>query len=813
MKRSLFLLAATLWLGLATVSNASAQVNGRIIQLTLLLDYARGSVQVDGTVITPDGSRPDLSLWGFAETLPSWQDASRAWNVHGSISSGRIVSADAGGVYHVKFSSLVLAPGDYLTLKIPFVNVDYGRIDPPPDNLPALTSPNRPPDLLPSLLGLQYNAGSGRSIDLDIPFTLVRKQITLQATPLVGEMLLGRVDSFRISGRVVFDGLTDYGEFTRHCANDPASRVQYRYRVADLLFALDGLPIYNSGLLSNAYQSKPNYLLASVDLSSCQFDSTRGHVEANYSGRAFSVDTPSPVPPGWFPADQADANAIAPGQGGNAYELSLGSVVLGPGDILTVTVPASEIRSVQPPPTRYRFSTERTPEIAYEGPARFTLRITYAPQPELFLHQIPATGRVLVRSFETALRPLLDPRGAPLTWALLILALIFLAASRFMEGRGAILVGRLGWVLAAIGLYFGLRGAFGLMVLAVLVYVDALNDGRTLRSGLTRAGIALTLIFAAMYVDYQSENIFTLLNTLQLESTPVTPVIFLCLGAALAAVAVFASHVELRQLFPRINIAAVLVLIAFASFDVLQKSFLGLALIGLGLWYVSRRTARSGDKMHGTEVVYRIRSLWKSRFVPLGIVLMILFAAQSGLQSTTAVLGSSLGLLGTIVMPLLLLISIIQGFLAIGALFILVYPVLPFKSGFLKALALALFLLSLFIVGTGADDRLISTFESLIVGRLVYYVSVPLLIGLYFDIVQFMRTEQEKQVADGKTAAPLTIDQAAPMYFKRIQGLVGTVGALASLVAPGAYALFAGTPLVTTYFDILGKLAAVSLGG
>ena len=116
------------------------------------------------------------------------------------------------------------------------------------------------------------------------------------------------------------------------------------------------------------------------------------------------------------------------------------------------------------------------------------------------------------------------------------------------------------------------------------------------------------------------------------------------------------------------------------------------------------------------------------------------------------------------------------------------------------------------MVGTGADDRLVSTFESLIVGRLVYYVSVPLLIGLYFDIVQFMRAEDERQTAEGKSAAPLTIEQAAPMYFKRVQGLIGTVGALASLVAPGAYALFAGTPLVTTYFDILGKLAAVSLG-
>lgn len=812
MKRSI-LIAALVFIGLGLTSpNAAAQVNGRIIRLTVLFDYARGAVEVDGTVTTPDGIRPDLSVWGFAETLPSWQDADHNWNVHGSIGNAQIVAADENGVYHLQIKPLTLAPGDQLTLKIPFVNLDYARIDSPPDNLQLLTSPNLPPDLLPSLLGLQYSGASGRTINLDIPFTIVRKQITLQATPLVGEMLLGRTDSFRISGHVVFDGLTDYGEFNRHCANDPASRVQYRYRVADLLFALDGLPIYNSGLLSNAYQFKTNYLLTSVDLASCQFDTKRGRVEANFSGRAFAVaNASSPLPPTWMPADKADANQSATGLGENAYELRFGNVVLAPGDVLTVTVPATEIHNVQPPPTRYLFSRDGTPEIAYEGPARFTLRITYVPQPELFLHQIPATARALLQSVEVALRPLLDPPGAPLTWALLMVGLVFLAARRFAPGRAALVIGGIGWALAALALYFGLRGAFGLLTLAVLVYVDSLNDRKNFAAGLTRAAFALALILAAMYIDHQSESIFTLLTTLQLESTPVTPVIFLLLGVALAAVMAF-PRAQICSLFPRVNNAVVLVLIAFAAFDVLQKSLLGLAIIGLGMLYLARRTAHTGDRMHGTEIVYRVKSIWKSRFVPLGIVVMILFAAQSGLQSTTAVLGSSLGLLGSVLMPILLLISIVQGFLATGALFIMVYPVLPFKAGYLKALSLALFLLALFMVGTGADDRLVSTFESLIVGRLVYYVSVPLLIGLYFDIVQFMRAEDERQTAEGKSAAPLTIEQAAPMYFKRVQGLIGTVGALASLVAPGAYALFAGTPLVTTYFDILGKLAAVSLG-
>ncbi len=811
MKRSI-LITALVFIGMNLIApNAAAQSRGRIIQLTALLDYARGSVTVDGTVTTPDGSRPDLSAWGFAETLTAWQDANHAWNVHGSLGNAQIVAADARGVYHLQIDPLTLAPGDQLTLKIPFVNLDYARIDPPPDNLQALTSSNLSPDLPPSLLGLQYGSASGRTLALDIPFTLIHKQITLQATPLIGEMLLNRTDSFRISGRVVFDGLTDYGEFNRHCANDPASRVQYRYRVADLLFTLDGMPIYNSGLLSNAYQFKPNYLLTSVDLSTCQYAARRGRVEATFNGRAFaSTITGAPLPADWTPDKMADANAHAAGQGDNAYVMQFGDVVLAPGDVLTVTVPAAEIHDVQPPPTRYLFARDRAPEFTYDGPARLTLRITYAPQAELVLHQIPATARALLRSVETALHPLLDPRGAPLTWALLIVGVFLLVARRFTTGRAATLAIGLGWALSALALYFGLRGAFGLLVLGVFAYVDALDDRKHFAAGLARAAVALALIFAAMYIDNESENLFTLLTTLQLESTPVTPVIFLFLGVALAVVAL--PRAQIRSLFPRLNTAVVLVMIAFASFDVLQKSILALAIIGLGMLYLAYRTPRIGEKMHATEIIDRVKTLRKSRFVPIGIVVMILFAAQNGLQSTTAVLGSSLGLLGTVLMPVLLLVSIVQGFLAIGALFIMVYPVLPFKAGYLKALTLALFLLALFIFGTGADDRLVSTFESLIVGRLVYYISVPLLIGLYFDIVQFMRVEQAKLDAEGKSGTPLTIEQAAPMYFKRVQGLIGTIGALASLVAPGAYAVFAGTPLVTTYFDILGKLAAVSLG-
>jgi hypothetical protein len=117
----------------------------------------------------------------------------------------------------------------------------------------------------------------------------------------------------------------------------------------------------------------------------------------------------------------------------------------------------------------------------------------------------------------------------------------------------------------------------------------------------------------------------------------------------------------------------------------------------------------------------------------------------------------------------------------------------------------------IFVIGTASDDRLVTVLNTLIVGRLVYYLSVPLLIGVYFDFDRFNREEQARQMARGKPSQAITWKETVPIYLKQLQGLVGTVGSIASLVAPGAWAFFAGAPLVTTYFDILDKLLKLTL--
>lgn len=834
--------------------NASAQNNTRTIWLTALLDYAHSTVDFDGVVVTPDIRSPDLSAWGFHHTRQTWRGSgSDSWSIHGTINSARLAPADANGFYHLQMGPLVLTPDDDLTFIVPFVEIDYRRVSPPPDNLRQLITPTglQQASVPPSVVGIEYRGGSGRTLSLDIPFTLIQKQISLRVTPLLGEMLLGRSIGFRFSGQVIIEQLHDFDEFDRHCQVDPVS-LFYPYRAADLLFSLDEPPVFSFGLLNNRiYRYKPTYLgLERVDVVACRFESkSGGRVEATFDGGAVAQKLdPVHFPSEWDDAGTAKSNKeIITLTGGREYELKVGYLALAPNDVLTVTVQGAEVHDVCPPPTRFLFSHGHTPELVYAGPQKFALKIVYAPNAELLVGQLHTTARAWVKPIEDALRPFLDAQGAPLTWGLLILSVTLLAASWSVTtavARGTTAAGvtsnaveeiakrssnnnpvaslhssntlwmrlaltsrALGWALAAVALLYGLRGIFGLLALAVLAYISSIDAAKRWQ----RAVIASVLIFVAIELDRQGAFIFPRLTKLELEATPVTPLVFLVLGIVLTAVVAF-PRAQLEVLLSRASLPLALALTAFAVFDVLQKSLLGLALLGMGAAYFLYRRPRVDNQMSATRILDRFRSAWKSRLIPIGVVLLILFAAQNGLQSTAAVLGSTLGIWGTLLMPILLLVSIVQGFLAVGFLFILVYPMLPFKAGYLKALALGVFLLLIFILGTGADDSLVSAFESLIVGRLVYYLSVPLLIGLYFDIINFMHAERDKQKAAGKRAEELTIEKAAPMYLKQLQGVLGTVGAIASLVVPSAYAHLVGNPLVTTYFDILSKLVSLSLG-
>lgn len=808
--RKLFLgvLLCAIFLGASAVPPALAQTSPASARLTLLLDYradlGASGLEVDGIVTSKN--LPDLGAWGITVTRQPWQaDDGATWYVHGDLRPARLEGPDPKGSYSLHLGPLSLSPGETLTLVVPFVDIDYRMVSPAPENYPAIAAAKARGDFPPGLLGLAYTAPAGRVLEVEIPFTPLSRAITLNLTPLVGEMLTAQSNSFRLSGKVVFDRLLDFGEFKRYCESDPASPY-FRYRAADLLIALDALPALSGGYLSGLYQFKPTYVLVSSEVSGCQYASGQGRVEASFSGRNFNHGATA-FPPDW--QDTAEVNRSIPDPAGSPeYELQLGQINLGPQDVLTINLPQAQVRRVNPPPTRLDYQRGHT-EITYQGPQRFTLVIGYWPEPDLLLGQLALAARAPARQVENLLKPLTDPSGALLTWGLLIAGLALLGLAFRVQRR--VLRG-LAYLLLGLALIYGLRGVYGLLVLAVIIFWRNEPFKKGSWQAWLRPAAALAMILGAMLIDRSSIRLFIFIGTLQLDMTPLTPLILLVLGATLAGWLVL-PQARSRKLSSTASLGVILGLAALATFDALQKSLVALVLLGAGLAYLAWRMGRPqlSPTIALDEIGRRLALAWRSRIIPVGTLLMVLFAFQNGLQSTNAILSNSLGLWGRLVALALLIVSIFHGLLATGVLFIAIYPLLPFKSGYLKAITFSAFVLLVFITGTGSDDRLISTLGTLIAGRLVYYLSVPLLVGLYFDVDRFRHSETAGAPA-GEPAQPAPAPLAALSgYFKQVQGLATSALSIASLVAPGLAAYLTGTPVVTTYFDLLQKIFSLTL--
>lgn len=818
-ERALIVLLGLL-LAVMAAPSAFAQINGMRARLAVLPDYVQGGADFDGSVVTSDGSRPDLSAWGLVEDAQSgWRpDASSStWSIRGHVQTARLDKPDEHGVYHLHIGPIPLADGQQVTLVLPFLGVDYAHVAPAPDNLAALTTPiagNLPPDSL----GLSYRGP--REVSLDIPFTVIGRQISATVTPLLSDMLQGSTDSYRLSGRVTFSGLVDYGEFGRHCQTTPPA-LGFPYYIADLLFALDAPPAFNGGLLNSMYQLKPVQLFVRSEVVDCQFQAGSGTVQATFDGRPTIRSTPgNQFPPGWIAEDVLPGNRVVKSASSlptqTEYELTIGRVQLAPGDSLTLAIPGTQLQveNITPPPSRFRLTGGGTPEIVFDGPRQFVLKIRYTPGPELLAEQLPLVTRGWARAPERTLTApaavelgnliTVDVPGALAAALALVSAVAYLAADRQTGARRL----QLSVVaLAALAVGFWARGIFGMLALAVLLLA---YQNRSCRGWWLASAVVFLLVGLAAYTDARAQGLFLSLSTLELDTTPVTPLILLLLSLMLIGLSVPAVRTG-ADMFgsTQSRMAVVLALAALSVFDVLQRSLLALLLLVAGCAFVAVRLRSAGTDAEPSQVIGRLRSAANSRFVQLGLVLLVVFAAEHGLRTTTAVLGNSLGVWTTLGVPLLLLVSVVESFLAIGLLFVAAYPVVPFKAGYLKAVVFSTWLLLIFVVGVGSDDRLLANLFTLVVGRFVYYLSVPLLLGLYFDIDAFRRTE----LAKGPDGPPreLTFQKAAATYLQGVQGQLGAASALLGIVAPRAFAAVSGAPLVANYFDLMEKLLKVPI--
>lgn len=800
------------------VPHGHAQTGGvsRVVTLTILPEYSSGKVEVQGSVSPGRLGYDQASLadWGVGDELEIWKtpnaSSDQPWNLRGPLENAQVIQPDLRSPDEshsiLRLGPYALDSDDKLILLFPFVSIDVEHVSPPPENLADVEQAG--PDTLQSL---EFSGLDGESLQIDIPYLPVSQEFHLYVTPLLGELFMGREAGFRFSGEVEFASFGAYDEFARHCQVNPADPF-FRYREAHNLFGLDFPPAFNMGFLNSAYRFKPNFALLRSELVSCEYRPEGGQIMTVVSGRAFHRPSDAArFPEFLLESDVPERNLIPDGPPSErgSYEIRLGRIRLGEGDRLTLQVPHTDVRRIHPEPNSLQFDVKEGTRIVFEGPREFAISLQYVPKLSMYLEQIPSILRQISLPVERQLGQYLGSGANAATWLCLALGVILVLASRVLRGRGARNVRFVGLTLVGLAFFFGFRGLMGMLAFACLLYIN------TRRSSEVRAFIpgaaTLVLTLLAMVVDTRSRTLFTSLSGLEVDLTPVTPLLLALVG--LAAVMLSTRLVTKAEWFSPTNaLPFVLFLLALAVYDVAQNSLWAAAVTisGLALLNSHLHSGKTFQERIMEGAAERFKKVWQGRFVPIGLVLIVSVAAANGFASTTAVVSPRFGLLAGLMIPSLLLLSLLLSLTSIGILFILVYPALPSDTPYVKAMVFGFFLWLIFLLGVGGDDRLITSLGSILVGRLVFYLSVPLLISLHEQALARLPASEEGREMD----MPLSkrVSKTLRDSFSDMKSLWDTLSAPISILAPAVYSAVFGQPMFSTYFDLLDALIKFSVG-
>ena len=793
------------------------------VRLNLIPDYENNILGFEGSAPVRPGSDV-LDLNGLPlQPNGQWMDPGKTtWYFMGTVKGGEIVPTDNG--YSALFEPVVLQPGGRLELSLPFVALDPSQVrlqPPPPDENGGQES----------ISPFSHEAGpAGKRIDsFYIPFKHIQKTIHLTLTPLAGEALAGNPHGLRLSGKVQFSSLTFYGAFRDYCPDPVSAPGHLDFRRAHLLNVLDFSPFSGISTLSPSYQYQSTRVALRTELASCRYDTANrtASVEAAFFGKVFPFQTgrqelPQTLKNYRYPDGNFGYDLDPEQEGLEAYKIGLGKIVLGPGDTLTVTVPHTHVlvERVSPAPHDLLISTagrsQQLISLVYQGPASFQLNVPYLPEPQLYLYQFPAVLRPGLTWMRGLFGPFFPFSEASFTWIALVLGLLGIVFSRWKWGPEWL--ASFGWLLILLSLYYGVRGSLGLLCAALVSYASQIRYSDFSvqnRAGMVRrlAGIlgGLLLLSLGIYLDRRGEVLFSQLS--EHELSPLTPLFLLLLVPALlfALYGWSGSKAFTRSDLPFL----MLFLVVPALYDALDKSLIALlVLLAAGL-YLLRPTApdegasaRRRERQYAVGLQKRWNLVFRNKTVMLAIVVMMIFAVANDLPRifSNPIQVDFPPLLAFLLIPLLVFVSVFLTLSSIAFLFILVYPYLPFPQGYLKAAVFALIMFLVFLMGIGTDDRLIEFLPNLLVGRVIYYLSMPVLIGVSIDIHEFMERENRQSSGQGKEKRQLTFRAAAGLYFKELQGFVGTLTGIGSVAAPALYGFVSNQPVIVTYFSLLQKL-------
>ena len=798
---------------------------GPLYHLTLIPNYENKALDFEGSApLGPVSSGPDTSGLPLivGPTLPDEDTHTQYFK--GTVRAARIVAGQDG--YRVRMGPITLPPYRRLELSFPFVVLDPSRI-----RIKLHSSDQDSGE--PSASPFSYEAKAvGLRIDwIDIPFEPIRKDIQLTLTPLIGEALAGNPNGLRLSGKVRFSALTFFQGFRDYCPDPGGVPPQTEYRRALLLDVLDFSPFSGRSRIPPIYSYQTTGVGLRTELVSCQYDTAKGAaaVDAIFFGKVFSSghrQVPQELRDFFYPDGNYtyDGGADPPDRQG--YQIWLDHIVLGPADTLTITVPHTQVLvdRITPPPDDLVVSAlgqaEEPLAIVYHGPRAFKLVLPYLAEPQLYFDQFPALLRPGLSWVERQFGSLSRFSGSRSTWILLGIGISLLLLSRWRLNRRWIAA--LGWLLIAVSFYYGVRGSFGWLCTALAFYISQIGPSDLTPASraalLRRLAAALAgfgLVALGVYLDRKGAFLFR--NLSEHDLSPVTPLVLLLLvGALLFPLYGWTGTKSLR---PSDMPVLIFFLAPLALYDAFDKSILSL-LIFLAAFlynYILRQAAADQaspavrlrqKRRFQTELQRRWNGVFQNKTVVLAMLVLMIFAVGNDLRRIFAnpIQVSLPPLVAVLAIPLLVFASVFLTFAGIALLFILVYPYLPWKQGYLKAAVFALILFLIFLFGIGTDDRLIEFLPNLLIGRVIFYLSIPLLIGMTSDIYEFMARENKRLAAQGGQKGKITFQEAAVQYLRHLQGVFGTLAGIASLAAPVVYGYFSNQPVIVTYFSLLQKL-------
>ena len=753
----------------------------------------------------PPPADGDASTWGLAGLkLTSQADS---WLLEGSLPSISLQN-DGAGAYQLRLQGILLDPAEELDLYLPFAIVTWGAITPPPDNLAAASA------FSPLPPAVKFRSAGRTPLDITIPFSLVNQHISLAITPLLGSLITHQDPGMRVAGQVSFSPIPAYPDFERYCAAQAS--LNYNHSAAALLYRLDYPTDTAYFDPPPAFERKLTSLRVVTSPVACEFQDKQQSVTVTFSGRAYTN------PGGSSPTqDVIEQNTRLANS--NEYELQLGTVTLAPGDSLSVSMPGSDLLSIHPAPTSLTEAAGGARQAIYNGPSRFALVIRYNPRTPLVLRELPALGRSLALPAEQALaspafpapdRPARSPwwpDGALALGGLVgALLLAWPPVRRRLErlNRRAVdwLVG-VALLLAGVGLFYLLPATFGWLALAgaLLAWVGWSEWRWRLAGGLLAAGALV-----ASYLNLAGIQVFSMLGLLDSELTPLTPALLLALAAGPCVLLLLDPERRAWLAWkPSRIVPFILIFFALSTCDAFQKSLPALVVtLVWGLALGARARSGGGAAWQALAAGPRlIRQVCADRWFRLAFTILIVYVGIQGLGDTLAVVevDLALGPLGMLLPPLLQLVSVVLALTADALLFLLVYPLLPFKQAVLKAIVLGALLWSVFLVGTGGDPHLIPVIDQFAIGRFIYYLSAPLLVGAVIDLRLAQPAPSAGQPTP--TGQPPAASDVKGLWAKA-EKYAGLAGGILSLLAPTLYASLQNLPLLTNYFQLLKLISA-----